>query len=532
MPPDWSLLPWIAVKGGTDVVQAKAIALRDAKIPASAIWSEDWLGESINPITGNNLKYHWEWDEEHYPDLKGLTDQLHAMDLRFLGYFNPFILEHFDEWDISHESGYLPQTPEGTPYEFPVLTYMGSVVDVTSPSAREWLLGYMQKGVELGLDGWMADFAEWVPFDARFADGRTGDVVSSDYPRLWQEVNAQACSGECLFFVRSGFTGSAALARAVWAGDQNTDFGDDDGLPTAVRIGVGLGLAGVAFYGSDIAGYTSSVSPPSTKELYYRWTTFGAYTPIMRTHEGNLGEANWNYDEDAETLAHFRAYAEVHSRLFPFWKALLFEATQTGLPPMRHPALHYPQDDAMISADSIYLLGPQVLVAPVVEEGATERTLTLPPGTWVDLRDDQRHARSDTAALVVPAALDSIPVFAAPGALIPRLPTPPITPSEATTLLATHVEVVAVLGSSGEMMLADGTTFVLTSSEPSDPGALALPECAGDTDRGCTTLASPTRRTYRLEGGTLTADHFAFAVEGDPIEGRKVDVVVVFEKTL
>ncbi len=522
LPPDWAHYPWLAVKGGTKRVQEQATLIADEGIPASAIWSEDWLGESINPITGHNINYHWEWDPTAYPELPALIDGLHAQDLKFLGYFNPFVTQGFSEWDEAIAGGFLPKSPDGAPYEMTILTKLGSVVDLTNPAARTWLLEHLEAGRALGLDGWMADFAEWVPYDAQFADGRTGATVSSDYPRLWQEVNRQACRPEdgCVFFVRSGYTGSSALSTAVWAGDQNTDFGEDDGLPTAVRIGVGLGLVGVAFYGSDIAGYTSAGVPPSTRELFFRWTEHGAWTPIMRTHEGNAGPDNWWFDEDAETLAHFKRYAQEHARLFPYLRALMHEAVATGIPPMRHPALHEPTPRTLVARD-IYLLGPRVLVAPVVAEGAVTRSLGLPPGRWVDLRDGRAYA-GDTE-ITVDAPLDAIPVFLGEGTLLPRLVDAPAGPTAALASEAKALEVTAVPGRDGSFVLADGATLTLEAAGvTADPGDGGLPTCTG-AERGCTVLEGA-RRTVRLEAG---AEFVAGDLRFRSTAERAIDLVLL-----
>jgi len=520
MPPAWAFLPWIAIKGGPAKIEDKLDVLATAAIPAAAIWSEDWLGEEINPITGFNIKYHWEWDEEHFPGLPELTAALHADDLRFLGYFNPFITTDFREWQEALAGGFLPKDPAGEPYDFAVLTNEGSVVDLTLEAAREWLLGYMQKGRELGLDGWMADFAEWVPYDATFADGRTGASVSSDYPRIWQDLNRQVCPPEdCVFFVRSGFTGSSALATAAWGGDQNTDFGEDDGLPTAVRIGVGLGLAGVGFYGSDIAGYTSTAGvKPSDQELYFRWTQLGAWSPIMRTHEGNAGPKNHQFDTNPETLAHFKQYADVHTRLYPYLRGLMAEATETGLTPIRHPALHEPTAGTLASRDT-YLLGERLLVAPVVARGATTRTLALPPGTWVDLRDGERYAGG--ATITVDAPIDEIPVFLGDGAVVPQLPQAVLRPALAATGEAGVLEVHAVAGRDGRFRLATGVEFVMTSESATDPGPLGLPACDGDA-RPCSDRVANVRRYRVAAGGGLEGEGFGFARNGDGAAGFDV----------
>ncbi|MFT5429462.1 MAG: alpha-glucosidase [Myxococcota bacterium] len=517
---DWALLPWMAIKGGGDHVREQVAELVKAGIAMSAIWSEDWLGESINPITGFNIKYHWEWDPEQYPKLTELIDDLHAMDVRFLGYFNPFVVDKFSEWTEAVDNGYLPKKPDGDDYKFTVLAQEGSVVDLTNEAARSWLLAHLQAARELGLDGWMADYAEWVPYDAQFADGRTGATVSSDYPRLWQQVNREACDpADCVFFVRSGFTGSGSLAPVAWGGDQNTDFGEDDGLPTAIRIGVGLGLTGVALYGSDIAGYTSFGVPPSTKELFWRWTTAGAFQPVMRTHEGNAGaEANWQWDKDDETVIHFARYAALHTRLFPFFKSLLIEATQTGLPVMRHPFLHYPSDAGMLATRDTYLLGDSLYVAAVVEAGATSREVTLPPGMWADWESGTRHSGTITAQ----AAVSEIPVFAKEGALIVMLPAEVKRTAEARAFYDTHLAVRVYPGADGSFVLGDGTTLTLKSTSSADPGDGGFVSCASDEQRNCQTV-DDNQRTFRLEGQSLSVGDLNF----DASDSRTWDVVVI-----
>jgi alpha-glucosidase len=102
----------------------------------------------------------------------------------------------------------------------------------------------------------------------------------------------------------------------LWAGDQNTDWSLDDGYPSVVPISVHVAAAGVSMFGSDIAGYTSVTVPNTTKELFYRWTTMGAFHPVMRTHHGSDKCGNWSFDRDTETTAHFRRYASIHTRLF------------------------------------------------------------------------------------------------------------------------------------------------------------------------------------------------------------------------
>src|SRR5262249_34328930 len=152
------------------------------------------------------------------------------------------------------------------------------------------------------------------------------------------------------FFGRSGWFGTPELTDVFWAGDQRTDFEPDDGMPTILPIGIGLGLVGISTYGHDIAGYQSATNPGATKELYYRWTEIGAWSPVMRTHHGSKPTtyepgatvANWMWWSDAETTEHFRRHAALHMALVPFMEGLAKVAAKTGLPIWRGLMISYP----------------------------------------------------------------------------------------------------------------------------------------------------------------------------------------------
>ena len=167
-----------------------------------------------------------------------------------------------------------------------------------------------------------------------------------------------------------------------------------------------LGLSAVPLTTHDIAGYSGG---PSTRELYMRWTELGALTTFMRTHEGLQALANWSWNTDAETLAHFRRFARVHEALAPELVALAEEASRTSLPPMRHLAMVFPDDVASRAISDEYMLGDTLLVAPVIAEGATTREVYLPPGTWFHVWTGTTHEGGGT--ITIDAPLGSPPLF-------------------------------------------------------------------------------------------------------------------------
>jgi sulfoquinovosidase len=425
--PDWSYGPWIAVQRGTDALLAEAAQLRELGIPVTALWAQDWIG-GRDSIGGYDLHYHWEWDEEQYPELPAAIEQLHADGFAFLGYFNPFITDDFVEWDEALEGGYLPETPDGQPYEFSVVNRYGSQVDLDDEEARAWAKSYLEAAPAMGQDGWMCDFAEWLPLDATVGDGLSGMDRHNAYPIQWQELNMEVLNealgvGNGLCFARSGWAGTQALAPITWGGDQETSWLRDDGLPSAREIGVGLGLSGIGRYGSDIAGFSSVWSEPSTRELYWRWIEMSAFEPVFRTHDGLAEEGNWHWSTDLETIHHFARFANIHMRLLPYLKVLDREYMGQGLPMMRHTILvesgEGPAWEALRDAPDQHFLGDHLLVAPVVTEGASSRTVVLPTGRWYGLEGAAWEVQGEPTEIEVPAPLGTIPVFGRAGFVLP-----------------------------------------------------------------------------------------------------------------
>jgi alpha-glucosidase len=220
---------------------------------------------------------------------------------------------------------------------------------------------------------------------------------------------------EILYFMRAGGPGSQKWCPMMWAGDQNVDWSEDDGLPSVIPAALSLAMSGHGLHHSDIGGYTTLFGMKRTKELHMRWAEQASLTPLMRGHEGNRPAENWQYDSDAQTLAHLGRMGRFHAALKPYLKAAVAENARSGTPVMRPLFLHYEEDSAAWTVKDEYLLGPDLLAAPVVREGALSRTVHLPPGEWVHLWSGERHAAPSPggADIEVAAPLGEPPVFAA-----------------------------------------------------------------------------------------------------------------------
>ncbi len=385
-PPDWAFDgAWIAAQGGTDAVRDRVENALEAGVPISAVWVQDWVGLRDFGLENFGVKYRWVHDEELYPHLDDLIADLAAQGIRFLGYFNPFVVPDYDHWADGVENGYVVRDDAGLPIVFLISTFFGGLLDVTNDDAIAWFQGYARDALELGMKGWMADFGEWLPFFSRLANGQSS-AEHNLYPTRWHAANRDlleaAHDDDFVLLTRSGFTGEQRVAQVVWAGDQETDWSETDGLPTVIAAGLSLGFAGIPYFTHDIGGFSGG---PREKELMLRWIELGAFTPVMRTHDGLKKLDNHHFDSDAETLTHFARFAKIHAALGSYWKTLADEATESGLPMVRHTALVDPEWDAAYDAHHQWMLGDDLLIAPVVAKGALSVTASLPDGEWEHL---------------------------------------------------------------------------------------------------------------------------------------------------
>jgi len=456
LPPDAAFGPWNDAIRGKDRVLEVASELRAAGAPTGYLWTEDWKGATQTGV-GYHLSQDWYVDEDLYPDPAGIASSLKDQGFAWMSYFSPFVGEGTRAWGETQD--FLVHDAQGAVYTWPSPTLeTSSALDLTDPDAIAWAQDRMTENLDIGFAGWMADYAEWLPTDAVLygADALTDHNAQ----RLWwQSLNAEVLADhDATCFVRSGWTGTPSLAPVVWGGDQRTSFDSDDGFPTVLPLGIGLGISGVALYGSDIAGYASIGNPTSTQELWFRWAWLGAFSPIMRTHHGAYDDQNILVDSNEQVMAHWVRTATEHSRLFPYLRGLAALAQDTGRPLVLHPGLVYAGYDwARIDA---WLLGSALFVAPVLEEGATGRQVELPPGDWYDW---WTGAVADSGWK--DAAVDEIPVFAAAGSVVPMLQQAPDTFIDgADASLSTLADVddarlVRVFGPGGRFTEADGTTY-------------------------------------------------------------------------
>jgi len=243
------------------------------------------------------------------------------------------------------------------------------------------------------------------------ADGRSAIEAHNDYPALFAQTNKEALEEfsfpendkETFLFYRAGFTNSNKYAQSSWVGDQVVDWSKSDGLGSTIPASVSLGMSGVSITHQDIGLYTSVVDQKvegsetsfdvlRCKELLLRSAEMSVFTPIMRTHEGNRPTENWQIYQDDDTIERYARLVDIHSQISEYMGSVMQEAYTLGYPAMRSICFEYDIFSADECEDMKYqfMLGTDLIVAPVIEPKVESWEVTLPKGNWIHLWSSQK----------------------------------------------------------------------------------------------------------------------------------------------
>ncbi|QNF27420.1 alpha-glucosidase [Metabacillus elymi] len=403
----------LGIQGGTEVVEQKLEKALAAGMKVSGVWCQDWQGKRITSF-GKRLMWNWQWNENEYPELDKKIPQWKENGIRFLSYINPYVAIEGHLYKVAEEEGYLALNDKGEIYLVDFGEFYCGVVDFTNEEACEWYKQVIKENmIDFGIDGWMADFGEYLPTDVVLKNGVDARIMHNAWPTLWAKINYEAVSeakklGEVVYFMRAGYTGVQKYCTMLWGGDQSVDWSLDDGLASVIPAALSSGMIGCGLHHSDIGGYTSLHGNKRSKELLMRWSEMGAFTPMMRTHEGNRPDDCFQYDDDQESLDHLARMTNIFVTLAPYTKSLVKMNSERGIPVQRPLFMHYENDEIAYDLKYQYLYGEDVLVAPVHQENQSEWEVYLPEDTWVHLWSGREY---QGGYVTVEAPIGYPPVF-------------------------------------------------------------------------------------------------------------------------
>lgn len=409
--PDWIISgAVVGMQGGTDKVQQVYGKLKQLQVPLAAFWLQDWEGQRVTSF-GKQLWWNWEVDKDRYPQWEQLVSNLKDDNVRMMVYASPFLVDVSEKANARRNLfkeaeglGYLVKNKSGGTYMIKGAAFSAGLVDLTNPDACDWMKKVIRDQViGAGASGWMADFGEALPCDAALFNRVDPCSYHNKYPEDWARLNREAIDRagreDIVFFSRSAYTHSPGYSTLFWEGDQLVSWDEFDGIKTAVTGMLSSGMSGFCFNHSDIGGYTTISNPLKnyyrSKELLQRWMELSAFTTVFRTHEGNLPDKNVQFYSDDGTLAAFARNARIYAAWDFYRKELVHEAAISGLPVVRHPFIHYPNDAAVYSIHyRQFMVGTEFMVAPVLDEGQTQVKAYLPAGEWVHVWSGQKHGNT------------------------------------------------------------------------------------------------------------------------------------------
>jgi alpha-D-xyloside xylohydrolase len=372
----------------------------------------------------------WQFDPECWPDPASMVRELEAMGIQAMVSVWPTVNHTSENYAHMESHGMLVRNERGMPVQNSSKDTQGSLLqtfyDAMNPEARAFLWekvrdNYCSLGIKLfWLDTCEPELSPLEQDNTRYHLGN-GTEVACLYPMLHQQGFYEGLTAEgeaeILTLGRSAWAGSQRFGAAVWSADIPSTF---DSLRRQVTGGLNIGLSGIPWWTTDIGGfYGGNVADPVFHELLIRWFQYAVFCPIMRLHgvrrsstkkEGEyVPNEVWSFgDEVCEVLSE---QLHLRERLRPYVMKQMRVAEQHGHPPMRPLFFDFPQDPRAWSVEDEFMFGPDLLVAPVVQEGARSRHVYLPgEATWRDLWTDETHSGGED--LEADAPLARIPVYA------------------------------------------------------------------------------------------------------------------------
>jgi alpha-glucosidase (family GH31 glycosyl hydrolase) len=404
MPPLWSFGYQQSHRtlASREEILEEAKTFREKKLPCDALI---YLGTGFCPSGWNTNNGEFEFNRKVFPDPKAIFDQFHA--------------EHFK---VVPHVVIKTRSLHGTVHD---------ACDAAQPADEQascyW--NVHRKIFALGVDGWWPDEGDPLNIASRLTRNRM----------YWEGPQIDRPNQRPYALHRNGYAGMQRYASFLWSGDVYSTW---ETLRTHIPIAINTGLSGIPYWGTDIGGFVPTKE--FTAELYLRWFQFGAFCTLFRSHgrnwklrlpwgwntgdPGPIEISNYNgaaipgpdqlNNTQVEPIC--RKYLELRYRMLPYLYSAVRECAMTGLPVMRALWLHYPDDPAAVARGDEYLWGRDLLVAPVVEQGATSRQLYLPRGAWFDFWTGERHEGGREITRTVD--LETTPLYVRAGSILPLGP--------------------------------------------------------------------------------------------------------------
>ncbi|WP_432565217.1 alpha-xylosidase [Kineococcus sp. SYSU DK003] len=407
--PAWSYGLWLSTSFTTSYDETTVMSFIDGmaqrNLPLSVFHFDCfWMRE-----------FNWcdfEWDPRTFPDPEGMLRRLHDRDLKVCVWINPYIAQRSPLFAEAAAQGFLLQRTDGSVWQWDMWQAGMGLVDFTNPAARQWFRGHLDRLQDMGVDSFKTDFGERIPTeDVVWHDGSDPQRMHNYYAQLYNDcvfgaLRERRGAGDAVVFARAATAGGQQFP-VHWGGDCYSTF---EAMAETLRGGLSLAASGFGYWSHDIGGFEGTPDP----RVFKRWLAFGLLSSHSRLHGSTSYRVPWAFDEEAVEVA--RRFTELKMSLMPYLLTAAGQAQRVGTPVIRPMFLEFSGDRAAATLDTQYMLGPDLLVAPVfsaddrvacyVPAGRWHSLLTgeeVPGGRWIEETHD----------------VFSLPLLVRPGTVLP-----------------------------------------------------------------------------------------------------------------
>ncbi len=400
-------------------VRSIAKSFRSNNIPCDVIYLDIHYMDGYRVFT---------WDKKRFPDPTKMLSDLKKEGFKVIPIIDPGVKVDSNYFAAKEglEKNLFVKYPDGVPYQGEVWPSWAYFPDFTKKETRDWWGEKLSALLHQGVEGFWNDMNEpavWgggnVPDMVQYYDNglisnhkKIKNVYALEMAKATRDGLRKYSDQRHFILSRAGFAGIQRYA-ANWTGD---NVSSEEHLRLACVMPQNVGLSGQPFIGSDVGGFMGG---EPTNEMYIRWMQLGAFTPFFRVHSALDTRAREPFAFNETVEEYSREAIQLRYKLLPFWYNEFYAAAQTGLPIMRSMFINYQNDENCYSRDAQYqfMIGENLLVAPVVVSTETTKKLYLPAGKWYDWMNNKVVTGGEWKLFEVP--LNKIPLFIKQGGMIP-----------------------------------------------------------------------------------------------------------------
>lgn len=405
--PAWSMGLWLSTSFTTnydeETVTKVINKMEELEIPLRVFHFDCfWMRE----LEWCNFK----WDNRYFENPEEMLKRLKEHNLKICVWINSYIGQKSYLFEEGKKNGYFLKRQDGSVWQDDDWQAGRAIVDFTNPKACEWYSDKLAVLLNMGVDCFKTDFGERIPTDAVYYDGSNSHKMHNYYTYLYNEcvyntIKRVKGEKEAVVFARSATVGSQKFP-VHWGGDC---FSDYRAMSETLRGGLSLGVTGFGYWSHDIGGFEAT----STPDIYKRWVQFGLLSSHSRLHGSNSYRVPWNYDDEAcEVLKRF---TRLKMSLMPYLYGAAYQASEMGTPMARAMFLEFPEDNTCYYLDRQYVLGENLLVAPIFSETG-EVTYYLPKGEWINFLTNKKYEGGQWYSETYDYM--NLPLLARPGSII------------------------------------------------------------------------------------------------------------------